>query len=422
VTALILLQIILLLLLIVASAIFSGSETALFSLGSATLKRWREGGTRSQKLVARLMADHHSTLVVILIGTNFVNILAAVIFNRLTGELLPRPYGPLIAGVLATAIILVFGEVTPKTVAYGNAATLAPRVAPLINALLVIFRLPVTFIRWCSGGLLAKLSPELTSNALTPDEHRMFINIGRDLGVFSEQEARMLAEIVGLRGVSAASIMVPRVDVNTVDRSADAETVQATSEKARHRHIPVVDGDMDQMIGVLDIKAFTLGSRETRETWQTTCVRPPLFVPEIATADKVLAQLAAADEVMAIMVDEYGGISGLITTEDVIEQVVGELLDEFDPPSRDVVQLRPGHWRVSGLIALHDLADVVEVALPDAAADTLGGLIAEQLGQLPVAGDSCELDALQFTVRTVARRRVLEVDVQQRPADEEGEP
>jgi CBS domain containing-hemolysin-like protein len=412
---LIALHVAVLLLLFAGSAFFSGSETALFSLTFPTLHTWESQGTHAQRLAAGLMVDHHRTLIAILLGNNFVNILAAVLFNRLM-RLWLHGLGhgaPVIAGFAVTAFLLVFGEVTPKTIAYARAVPLAPRAAPVIRLCARLFAPLIVLLDRLSGLVLRVLGGgrALASNAISPEEFQTFVDIGNSVGAFSGDDAQLLDRIFRLRTTPAAAVMRPRVDVGCVDVSWDVERLMAAIRQACHRRLPAVDGSLDRLLGVLEVKQFLRATPEDRERWAETCLRPAVFVPENATLNQVLHTLREQRRGMCFVVDEYGGASGLITMEDITERLVGDVADEFDRPAWEVTELGVGHWRLSGLVPLDQLAESLPFELPETSADTLGGMLTEQLGHLPRTGQTVEFAALRCVVRRVDRRRVLEADV-----------
>ena len=412
--------IILLSLLLLASAFFSGSETALFSVSSSTLQGWRESGSASQKLAARLMDDQHGTLTTILLGNNFVNILTAVVFHQLLrDELIAGPEAPVIAGFAVTGILLVFGEVSPKTIAYAKARKLAPRVAPLIKLLATVLYPLVAFLKGISGAMLKLLGGPKTSTAISVDEYQTFVDLAGKMGVFSPDELTMFNKVFALREIRVSQIMIPRTDVKCVERTLTAQELTGKIREHRHRYLPVVTGGLDKVDGVLDVARFHRLKPKWRKNWQLTCLFSPIFVPESVSVNRALAQLREAKQGIAFVVDEYGGVEGLITLEDIYEQVVGELSDEFDQPEWQITAIKAAHWRLSGLIPLTQLHAQLGFELPESKADSLGGFLAEQLEHIPSAGEAVKLADCRFVVRSVHRNRVLEVDLLEDPGKEE---
>jgi putative hemolysin len=404
-------QLILLVALLALSAFFSGSETALFSLSSTKLKNWKESGTPKQRSTARLMDDHHATLVAILLGTNCVNIMTAILFSRLTERYVEGSAGPVVAGLLVTVLLLVFGEVTPKTIAYSKAQPIAVAVAGPIRLCRTLMGPLIGVLKAVSSHILAWLGPDDRVAAMSPEELQTFVAQGQLVGAFSPAEARMLNETFQLRETLTRSVMVPRTDVLTVDVSCDPATLLEHIRDYCHRRVPVIDGDLDDAVGILDVKRFLRAEPAQRERWTEHCVAPPVFIPELTSLDKALKVLREARRGMCLVVDEYGGIAGAITVEDIFEEILGELSDEYDQPTWEVTLIDSGHWRLSGLIPLADLLDRLPVELPETSADTLSGLITEHLDDMPEVGHSVSIGRYRFNVIEVNRRRIGTVDL-----------
>lgn len=397
--------------LLLFSAFFSGSETALFSLTYPTLRQWEERGRRWQRLAASLMASHHTTLIAILLGNTFVNILAAMVLNRVLGQWIQGGAGPVISAVVVTAILLIAGEVTPKTIALARARELAPVAAPVIAGCRWGLWPVIVLLEWGTGRVLRWSAPKRPT-AISVEEFQTFVGLGRTIGTFDEHEAELIDDVFRLRETTASAVMVPRVDVRTVDPTWGVEELMEQVQAHRHRRLPVVtDGELDQLVGVLDVRRLMRASSRQRRRWAHFCVSRPLYVPAAAPLNRVLATLRAEQQGIAFVVDEYGGISGILSVEDIIEEVVGEVADEYDPPSWAITRVGEHRWRVSGGVPLKELAESVGLEFPDASADTVGGAIAEMLGEMPRAGQVAESGAWRLVVREVDRRRVLTVDL-----------
>jgi CBS domain containing-hemolysin-like protein len=192
----------------------------------------------------------------------------------------------------------------------------------------------------------------------------------------------------------------------------------AVSEAIReycHRRLPVVGADSDDIVGVLNVRAFVLADAATQANWLEQCVMKPIYVPEQADLNQVLTHLRETDQGMVLVVDEYGGVAGLLTAEDILEQVVGDLADEYDEPSYQIAELSVGHWRVNGTTPVDELQDLLKMDLGGSDADTAGGLAMELFENLPATGDSCEMEDFTLEIHKMGDKRVLEVDIFRRP-------
>ena len=356
--------------------------------------------------------DHHGTLVAILLGTNFVNNMTAILVNRVA-QAYELPAASVIAVVISTVVVLILGEITPKTIAFTKAEALAPKAARLLSYLIAPLRPFIFVIRGVSGRLLRLFGKGVQSVAITVEEYRTFLAMGEKAGAFPARELDMLNGILALRETKASQAMTPRVEVCTVDASDDIESVYVRMRQARHRRLPVVDGDLDNVVGVLNCANLLRLSPSQEQHWQERCLDTPLFLPEMASLSQVLGQLRARRAPIAMMVDEFGGVSGLLSTEDIIEEILGdELLDEFDRPPPEIARIQEGHWRLDGRMAATEVAAAIPgFELGESNANTMSGLVTEGLGAVPETGDTWANGEYQIKVFRVRRGRILEVDV-----------
>jgi putative hemolysin len=394
------------------SAFFSGSETAFFSLKPPLLRKWRRSGNERQRLAVRLMDQHHETLIAILFGTNLVNILISVLVARLAAGLEIGAGGPVLAGLVATTLLLFFGEVTPKTIAFGRAAEISERISPVINFVRTVLHPAVLTLRAVSQSFLTLFGAAPKPKPLSSDEFQTFISLGETMSAFTPREADLLRETFALRAKTVAGAMIPRIDVCSVDAQLAPAELEEAIRKFRHRRLVVINDDLDDLVGILDVRSYFRLTRGQQSEWRKRCVREAIFVPEHASMEKAMQTLRTSRAGMVMVVDEYGGIAGVLTLEDLLEEIVGEMVDEYDEPTWKASKIRAGWWRFSGLVPLHELEDVVPFKEPEETmADTAGGLIAEALGRLPEAGDEIVEGGLRFVVRRVTHRRVTEMDV-----------
>ncbi len=412
-------QLLLLVMAILFSGLFSSSETALFSLEKTTLRQWKSNGNKYQKMVSFLMDDYHGTLVAILIANNFVNIFAAITFNNLTSVFISGFAAPLIAGTSITVILLIFGEVTPKSIAYSNSIRIAPIIAPLVLFCYRLFKPLILFLKKISTRILTSFASESTdSTAITADEYQTYITLGKNVGAFSDKESHLLERILQLRNKSVLTAMIPRIDVKIVEVSWDYLKVTETIQRHCHRLIPATNGDLDNLVGILDVRMFLLAPIAVRKSWQKTCLLKPVYVPEQASLNTVLEILREKNQAMSVVVDEYGGSSGILKVEDIVEEVVGEMTDEYDIPTWTITKINDNQWRLSGLIQKHQIAELISVELPVGNSETVGGLLTEQIGKIPDKDDSWEYQGYLFKVRAVNRNRIIELDLIQKGTKE----
>ncbi len=421
--------------LLLASGFFSGSETALFSISPSTLHRWRESGTPGQRLVAELMQDHHATLTAILLGNNFVNLLSPVILGMIITQMdivkEAVHHGAdwmrvdhtvahsLVTGLLTTGFLLVFGEVTPKAMAYSSARKVAPFAARPLSILRKCLAWVITLLKYASSRILNLLSRRRHVTAISTEEYQSFTRLAQDIGVFEKEEVELFNKVFALHDTNVSQVMIPRTDVKWVDQKTEAEDLVNFVHEYRHRYLPVADDNMDNVVGILDVFRFSMLSDDKLATWRDSCLSKPIFLPEFGKANVALAELRKHRQEMALVVNEFGGVEGLITVEDIYEEIVGEIFDEFDQPAWKLTRISDNAWRLSGHTPLLQLTEEHGIDFGETESDTVAGLMAERLGHLPKRGEFLQVDDWTLSVRMRKRYRVIEIDLRHEPKSEE---
>lgn len=394
-----------LLALLAASGTFSASETALFSL---TVEQRAEAPRRVRELLAR-PAD---LLVSILLGNLIVNVLFFTLATRVdflsllgVGEIQGRRFA---AGLPPLVCLLLAGEILPKTFAL-RSPTFVARVtaAPLqftVGALTPPARVVVALIE----AVRERLGGEEPERHLTPEVLEELLARSAAEGLIEDDEAEMLAEILELGSIRVREIMRPRVDAPFLDLDCeDPEPVLRRALDAGLSWIPVVEGDPDHVLGVVRVRDLLVEPRRPLRQ----LVMPVKFVPEVASALDLLEELRDDRATEAIVVDEWGGTAGLVTIEDVLEEVVGELRAEGEARERPVVPLGEGRFRVSGALPVREWNDVFDLRIVPTEFETVGGLVVALCGRIPRVGERLRLGNLVLEVREMRGRRVVAVDV-----------
>lgn len=407
------------------SAFFSGSETALTSLSPANARRLMEEAGRRGEVLSLWVDDPLRVLTTILVGNNVFNIAASAIATAVAVEVLE----PLSASVsfinpvaiavgVMTLLLLTFGEITPKTLAKANAERLAIPILLLLRPI-VFLLMPVTalFI-----GLSRTLA-ERTGTDLEPggpfvreEDIEYLVRLGGREGSLSQDRERLLRSVFEFTDTTAREVMVPRTDVFAVPADASEADLLAQLLAAGHSRVPVYEGAIDNIIGLCyakDLLRF-VGQRTGSETFEVArFLRRANFVPETKPISELLREMQENRIHMAIVVDEFGGFSGLVTLEDIIEEFFGDILDEYDVESDWIVEVTPGRWRVDARIGITDLGELLRVDIPDIEdCDTLGGYLSKAVGEVAAAGAVVEEWGLRFTVEDADERRVKQVCVE----------
>ncbi len=426
------LQLLALVVLFVLSGFFSGSETSLTSLGKIRSKRILTELDRDRKdRFARNLQywlDHSQEILIsILIGNNLVNIgasaLATVVatemFLVLLGETDPTAlqsslaYGSGTAVGVITFLVLVFGEITPKSYAKQNPELFADWVLPpIIFATRILY--PLIFVmRGLSGFLIRVFGGEMpeVQTKITEEELKTLVQAGRQEGTLEETELQMLHSVFEFDETVVREIMVPRIDIKGLEVNTGYREVIEFARETGFSRIPVYEAKLDQIVGILNIKdLLNQFDRTDPENFDLrSIVRPAYFVPESKKVNQLLGEFRRNQVHLAVVVDEYGGTSGLITLEDILEQIVGEIQDEYDEERDWVLTIQDGTYLVDARIDLDDLVDRLEVDLPAEQYDSLGGMIVEEMGKIPGEGSEINYDGMKFVVVSADRKRVKKV-------------
>ena len=392
--------------LVAFSAYFSATETAFTSLNRIRLKTRADDGDRRAERVLELAEQYDRLLSTILIGNNIVNItattLSTVLFVRLCGD----QAGPTISTVALTAVILIFGEISPKSLAKEAPETWAMFAAPLLRALMVLLT-PLNFLFSCWKKLLNKIFRHGQAQGITEEELVGMVDQAEDEGGLDEHEGDLIRNAIGFSDLTAGDILTPRVDITAVDETCTMEELSAEFVSSGYSRIPVYRESVDDIIGLIHEKDFY--AARARGESDLSKLRTPVIYTTAGTTLPVLLRILQKNKVhMAIVVDEYGGTEGLVTLEDILERLVGEIWDEHD----EVVELfrkqEDGSWLVDCSADLDELYDLFSVK-GSCEAVTVSGWVLEQMGHLPREGETFSAEGLDVTVTKVAQRRVLEI-------------
>ncbi len=388
----------------VLSAFFSGSETALFSFQPHELSRMREG-SRLDRMVAGLRDRPKRLLTTVLFGNMVVNVVFFSVSYLMALDLRPRVggAGTFVLSVGALLAIVVGGEVMPKSFAvmfYRPMGRIVALPLYLLQKALVPVILPLSKL----ADFAASVVGGGGGRRLRSEELQMLVSLGARQGVLEAGAGRMISEVIRLSGVRIRELMVPRVDMVCFNLQDPEPELRRLFRREKLTTIPVYDGELDNMRGVIHIKDVLF--RDAGQSLQEV-VRPIAFLPETATVEEALRQCRKKASKTAFVVDEYGSVEGLITVEDLLEEIVGEIGDEYDVRGRpDVAVTSDGQLRMRGGLPLRDWEELFGIALPEADVDTVGGLVMALLDRVPRQGDSVRCRGVQFTVESVSGRRV----------------
>ncbi len=398
----------LLVICLVLSGFFSSSETALFSISKIKAFHIAKDGSKTGQLIVKMKQDPHSLLTTILIGNNLMNIGASALATSIAISHFQSNAVGIATGVM-TLVILVFGEIFPKSFATQH---------NVLVARVVIF--PLYWLSRFFWPLVVLLNfiPRLygatnsSYHAVTEDELMTMVEVVEEEGEIKEAEKEYITNIFEFDDTSCCEIMTPRADMFVVDamEALDIPAILATG----YSRIPVIEDSIDNVIGVLHIKdLFTSYQKITAAGEQITSLdikaimKKPYFIPESKKLDSLLQEFKAKKSHMAIVVDEHGGVAGLVTLEDVVEEIFGEIIDETDRMVPDIVRLKDNKWLVAGRINVEDLNKEIDINIPESVSyDTFSGFFLEQIDRIPQPGESVIIDRWTATVKDMDGNRI----------------
>jgi len=390
------------------SAFFSASETAFSSLNQIRLKSRAEDGDSSAARVLNMAEQYDKLLSTILIGNNIVNIAAASIGTILFTRMLGAERGATVSTIVLTIIVLIFGEVTPKSLAKEMPEKVATAVSPFLVVLMALMT-PLTWLFTQWKKLLGRFVHSGEADTITEGELMTMVSEAENDGELTDRESELIRSAIEFDDVEVEEILTPRVDVVAVEDDIPLEELAQTFAESGYSRLPVYHGTIDNIIGVVHEKDFYI-ARLKKATKIDDLVVPTLYTTGSTQISQLLRTLREQHHHLAVVVDEYGGTEGIITLEDILEELVGEIWDEHDEVTEDFRKQSDGSWLVSGSASVDDLYE--ELDLPeeeDIDSNTVNGLVQEKTCHLPKVGDRFTLGEYDGVVTRTAKRRVTEV-------------
>ena len=397
--------------LIALSAYFSATETAFSSLNRIRLKSLANGGNRRAQLAFALSENYDELLSTILVGNNLVNIASTTIATLLFVQALGDGAGPTVSTVVMTVVVLIFGEVGPKSMAKEHTETFAMFSAPFLRALIVVLK-PVNFLFAQLKKGLRRLVRSSPKQSVTDSELLTLVEEAEQEGGIDKSEGAMLRNVIEFDDIQAIEIMTPRVDVEALPRDAGREDIAALFRETGYSRLPVYEETIDSIVGVIHEKDFfsAVNGQELEDILQ-----PAEFIPPSMKISDLLRHLQQKKQHMAVIVDEFGGTEGIVTLEDVIEELVGEIWDEHDEVAQEgVLPLGENLYRVYGSMSTDDLFEFLHLDC-ETDASTVNGWIAQRLDRIPKAGDGFQFQNASFLVTKAAGNRAEEIRVRVLP-------
>lgn len=394
---------------ILLSGYFSATETAFTAINKIRLRAKADDGDKGAKRVLKLADNYDRLLTTILIGNNIVNILASSLFTLLMIALIPKNEGlaTTLSTVILTVVILIFGEITPKVLAKEFPEGFARFSAPFINALAWLL-IPFTFLFGLWKKLLLKIFKHKEDNTITDDELKIMVEEAEHEGGINAQESDLIRSAIEFNDLEAKDILIPRVDVVAINCNTPLEEVDKIFMETRYSRLPVYKDSIDNIIGILHEKDF-IKQRGDGGFSLIKAAKPTVFVVSTTKISAVLQLLQKSKQHMAVVSGEFGDTVGIITMEDILEELVGEIWDEHDDVLSDITQVSESEYKVLGSTSVNDLCDYFDLGSIESESATVGGWVIDMLGKVPDMGDELTYQNLQITVAKTEFRRITEL-------------
>ena len=407
-------QIVLLIILLVMSAFFSMSETALMSLSKIRTRHMVDEGVKGAKLVAKLTEDPNKLLGAILIGNNIVNIGASAVATSVAIKAFGEG-GVGIVTVVMTILVLIFGEITPKSIAKQRSEKVSLRVSKPIAVVVKVFK-PLVVVFTAVSSMIIKLlgfDPKASEPFITEEELRTMVGVSEEEGVLEGVEKEMIFNVFDFVDAQVKDVMVQRVDVVAIDVNSNYKDILDVIKKEQFSRIPVYDQTIDDVVGVLYVKDLIMAGQSKEEFKVTDYMREPYYTFEFKKIKELFNEMKKTRNHLAVVLDEYGGTVGIVTIEDLIEEVFGDIEDEYDDENNEIEVVKEDEYIVDGSARLDDLSDLIGVNMESEEFDSVGGLMIGELGRFPEQGEEVILHNIRFVAEDmdINRNRIKKVRI-----------
>ena len=412
--------IILVLVCLLLSAYFSATETAFSTFNRIRLKTNAEKGDKKAALVLELADDYDRLISAILVGNNIVNILAASMATLLFQQWIQnQELAAAVSTAVLTVLVLIFGEVSPKTIAKNSPDKFAMFSAPIIKVIKMILS-PFTFLFQKWQTLLTKVFKPEEDAGITEEELISIIEEAEEEGDIDEEEGSLIKSAIEFGDLEVGDILTPRIDITALPISASKEAVEKTFTESGYSRIPIYEGDLDNVVGILYYKDFYSLVKDKNVTIEEI-IKPVIYVAKTQNVNDLMKELQEKQLHMAIVTDEYGSTAGIVTLEDILEEIVGDIWDEHDEIIEEIKEIAEGEYEVSGMTNIEKLFDELDVPYDDELdASTANGWAMAVLEKIPEEGDSFEHSGLKVDVIKMDGRRIETLHiVDERPSEDD---
>lgn len=425
-----LLQLLLLFVLILINAYFSASEMAIVSANDTKIKMLADDGDKKALLLVSLLSKPSNFLASIQVCITLSSLLSSAVASESISDRIafifegigaPADLVKILSVTVITILLsfftLVFGELVPKRIAMKNPETIALKVVGVLQGVSIAFRPFVALLSHSTNAVarLFGIGPGDDPNNVTEEEIRMMVDVGEETGAIEESEKEMINNVFEFNDRTAGDVMTHRTEIYAVEDTSSLQDIIAIAMNEGFSRIPVFKDDLDDIVGIIYVKDLLkyVGMPMDKKFDISEIMRPPLIVPELKRCQELFMVLTEKKQHMAVVIDEYGGTAGIVTMEDVLESIVGNIQDEYDNEADEYSVIDDSTYTIDGTTDLEEVERLLDADLPEGDYDTLGGLIIDRLGRIPLEGEhpSVETEDFVFTVEKVEERRIDKVRV-----------
>lgn len=417
-------QIVILVILLILSSFFSSAETAFVTVSQITMRTLADDGNKRAERVLRITSDMSKMLSAILIGNNLVNIFASSLVTTITLSLWGNKFVSLSTGVL-TLFVLIFGEISPKTIATTYAGKIAMAYSRFILILMTVLTPFIFIINKISSGLLIilGLDPSRKKASITEDELRTIVDVSHEEGIIEKEEREMIKNVFDFGESQAKDVMIPRIDMTCISIDSTYDEIIDVFREDKYTRLPVYEDSVDNVVGIINVKDLLLCDDKSKFSVKNI-LRKPYYTYEFKKTSELMEELKKTSNNFTIVIDEYGSTVGMITLEDLLEEIVGEIRDEYDYDEvDDIIRLADNEYVLSGMARLDDIEEYIK--LPEfeeeheSDYDSISGLIIDMLHRLPVEGDEVLLKNIRLVVEKCDKNRITKVHAYILPEEED---
>ncbi|WP_044748825.1 hemolysin family protein [Bacillus alveayuensis] len=399
----------LILFLIILSAFFSSAETAFSCVNKIRLKNYVEENRRGSQKALYLTENLDAALLTVLVANNIVNIAAVSISTKAAIDIFSGNIGLFLSMVGMIILILIFGEILPKSFAKANAESLSLKYAGIVYVLVKLLAPITVLFALLKRKFTGLFTGGITVPAVTEEEIKVMIDLSEEEGVIDNKEKELVHRSLDFDDILVGEIFTPRIDMVAVEVNQSIENIRDIFLEEKYSRIPVYEDDIDNVIGILSESDFFSQLVQQKKINIRSLLRKPLFVPESMKISELLPELQKSKVHMAIVVDEFGGTSGLVTLEDILEQIVGEIWDEHDEAIKSIHKIDDFQYEFNAELPLDEFCQLMNIAEPESSSHTLGGWVFETFERIPNVGETFNYESLTLTVRQVDNRRIRKV-------------